>query len=365
MNDHVSLLREQARALPESPGVYFWKDSRHRILYIGKAVNLRARVSSYFSTAAHDRRTRELLTRARTIDHEVTATELQALFRESARIKQDLPPFNRLLRTSRKLFYLKFDAAHEDPYMEISRQIVDDGSLYFGPFRTAAVMRETMQFLHAALPLRKCKAAKPRCKPCLYYQMHTCAAPALDDIHRAQHREAIHRLYELLDGRSDRVTRWLETKRDHLCDLLLFERAAEVQGRIEALEQLLERQTILEAAVQCRCVLIAQDGPHPVDRRLLLVARGNVVSVRDRDGAAPDAVMQWVRAHEVLIYNLMQQQGELDSAGVLERWLSTKRKQARWIAIPHECDDADLQERVLYALHGHVGDPAPVGGRSS
>lgn len=350
MAEHIDLLRDQARALPEMPGVYFWKDARDRVLYIGKAVNLRARVTSYFSTAQHNRRTRDLLTRARTIDHEITATELQALFRESALIKREQPPFNRALRKPRRAYYLKFDAAKQDPYMETTRQIDDDGSLYFGPFRTAAVMRETMQFLHAALPLRKCTAVKPKCKPCLYFQMHTCAAPALDALHRSQHEEAISRLYELLDGRSDRVVRWLEAKRDRLSESLLFERAADIQARLESLQQLLDRQTILEAAVQCRCVLIAQDGENASDRRLLLVARGNVVSVRGRDGATPDSVVLWLRAHEPLTRAIMQQQSELDSASVLERWLNTKRDQVRWISVPHEYTEDQLRERVQYVL---------------
>src|SRR5919202_1283043 len=107
MLDHLPDLRAHARDLPEVPGVYFWHDSRGKILYIGKAVNLRARVTSYFSNARRDRRTRDLIERARSIRHEVTSSELEALFRESALIKQELPPFNRALRNPRKLFYLK------------------------------------------------------------------------------------------------------------------------------------------------------------------------------------------------------------------------------------------------------------------
>ena len=165
---HLDLLRLQARSLPEAPGVYFWKDGRDHTLYIGKAINLRRRVTSYFSTARHDRRTRSLLAEARTVSYEVAATELDALFRESALIKQERPRFNRALLNSPPCWYLKFDASLEDPYMEAAREKVDDGSLYFGPFRSAAVMRETMEYLHAVLPLRKCTARQPRCKPCIW-----------------------------------------------------------------------------------------------------------------------------------------------------------------------------------------------------
>ena len=114
MADNLPDLREQARSLPEAPGVYFWRDARGQVLYVGKAVNLRARVMSYFSTARRDRRTSDLLQRSRTITCEVTSTELDALFRESALIKQFQPRFNRLLLTSRRAYYIKVDAAHPD-----------------------------------------------------------------------------------------------------------------------------------------------------------------------------------------------------------------------------------------------------------
>ncbi|MGI8826851.1 MAG: hypothetical protein ACR2JC_14645 [Chloroflexota bacterium] len=330
--------------------MYFWRDGRGRTLYIGKAVNLRARVTSYFSRAQHDSRARALVKRARSIDHELASTELQALFRESALIKQVRPELNRALLTARTAHYLKFDTSQNDPFMQATTHVDEDGCLYFGPFRTVAVLRETMSFLHAALPLRKCTRVKPRCKPCLYYQMHTCAAPVLDEVHRQQHWEAIGRLYDLLDGRGDLVVAWLESKRDRLSEALMFERAADIQVRLDALNQLLSRQMILEAAVQCRCVLIAETSGTHEGRRLLLVAHGSVMSIRTAIGSGTEDVVPWVRAHEPLIDALQRQQSDVDAAGVLERWLRCKRHCVRWIAIPHRCEPAELRERIQYVL---------------
>ena len=350
MENHLTALRMQARALPEAPGVYFWKDQAEKILYIGKAVNLRARVTSYFSNARRDGRTRKLLSRARSITCEVTASELEALFRESALIKQEQPPFNRALLTPRKLYYLKFDASLRDPYMEAVRQVEEDGSLYFGPFRSASVMRETMSFLHEILPLRKCTALRPRCKPCIYNHMGTCAAPLLNEEHRRQHDEAISRLFELLDGRSDRVVTWLERKRDRLSEALLFERAAEVQHRLNALRELLGRQTILDAAVQCRCIVIRHIQGESEGPRLLLVAHGSVVSIRPCRDAHVTDVVKWVRAHEPIIRAAKLQQSELDAATVLERWLTVNRERVRWVSVPDTVDEGDLEDRIQYVL---------------
>ncbi|HZS95050.1 MAG TPA: GIY-YIG nuclease family protein, partial [Chloroflexota bacterium] len=255
MQTHLDSLRRSAGALPELPGVYFWKDANGRILYIGKAVNLRSRVMSYFSAARRQRRVRELVTRARSIEHEVAANELEALFRESSLIKQVQPPFNRALRRPRELFYLRLEDGTADTHLEIARGD-QSGDLVFGPFRTRALAREVLQFVHDVLPLKKCRAVKPRCRPCMYFQMHRCAAPALDDLHRRQHQEAIQQLEYLLDGRTDLVMRWLVGKRDRLSDALLFERAADIQLRIDALQQLIDRQLILDAALHARCVLV-------------------------------------------------------------------------------------------------------------
>lgn len=352
MHEHVPELRAQARELPELPGVYFWVDGLDRILYIGKAVNLRSRVTSYFSNARRDGRTRELISCARSLRFEVTHTELDALFRESALIKRHQPPYNRLLRTSRRLYYLKLDRDTPDPYLQIVREVEPDGAHYFGPFHTATVVRETVAFLHGVLPLRKCAAQRPRCRPCIYHQMGTCAAPLLDEEHRRQHEEAITHLNDLLDGRHDRVVRWLEDKRDRLSDALMFERAAEIQGRLDSLHVMLDRQVVLEAAVRCRHVLILDRGRPGDEPRILLVARGTVLSSRDVGDMSINDVQSWVCAHAPLARTIRQEQSELDAASVLEGWIRYRRDAVRWSSVPPELPSAELRERVAYVLEG-------------
>lgn len=347
---HIQELKLIARALPELPGVYLWKDGRERVLYVGKAINLRARVLSYFTRARHERRTRDLLTRARHVTYEVTETELDALFRESELIKELQPAFNRALKQPRKHYYLKLDGSVLDPYLEVTQHKEDDNSLYFGPFRTAHIARETVRFVHDVLPLRKCTRMKPRCRPCLYYQMGKCAAPALDENHRERHRQAILQLHHLLDGRSDRVLTWLEGKRDRLSENLMYERAAEVQVRIEALLELVRRQAILDAAVQCRCVLIrAADRVRGSDK-LLLVSHGRVVSARDAGDAEVETIVLWVAAHLRIAAVVARETQDTDAASVLERWIVTKASDVVWVAVPHEADMEAIRERAYYVL---------------
>lgn len=350
MATHLEVLKQEALALPQSPGVYFWRNGEGRVLYIGKAINLRARVTSYFSHAQRDRRTRKLLMEARHIEYELTSTELEALFRESALIKQVLPEFNRALRRPKSRYYLKFDLSRAHPYMEMARGKAEDGSLYFGPFPSGAITRETMAFLHDVLPLRKCTAAKPRCRPCVYFQMGKCAAPLIDLDHQRRHEEAIRGLQDMLDGRVDRVAGWLERKRDRLSDSLLFEHAAEVQLRLDALNDHRRQHAILEAAIQCRCVLVKDPGKNPGSERLLLVAHGHVLSIRTVGDANATDLSRWLKAHEAVINAAEHEQGELDAASVLERWLHCNREHVRWVAVPHNAEETDLLERCRYVL---------------
>lgn len=222
--------------------------------------------------------------------------------------------------------------------------------MYFGPFHTATVVRETVAFLQSVLPLRKCTAQNPRCRPCIYHQMRTCAAPLLDDDHRRQHQEAIARLHDLLDGRHDRVITWLEAKRDRLSESLMFERAAEIQSRLDALRDMLTRQVVLEAAVRCRHVLILDRGRPHEEPRLLLVARGRVLSTRDLGSMGPKEVETWVRAHASLARAIQEEQSELDAASVLEGWIRYRREAVRWISVPPELSATELRDRVSFVL---------------
>lgn len=357
MANQLDALRLQARDLPQLPGIYFWRDATDHILYIGKAVNLRRRVMSYFNAAGRDRRVRKLVNSAHCITYEVTETELEALFRESAKIKEFQPEFNRALRSARRMWYIKLDAALEDPVLRVTPERDEDGSLYFGPFPSGAMTRETAAFLHDVLPLRKCAAAKPRCRPCIYFQMGKCAAPVLGGDYRVRHLEAIARLHDLLQGRTDRVAEWLERKRDRLCESLLFEQAREMQQRIELLKDYRRQQGILEAAVQCRCVVVRDITASPENDKLLLVAHGHVVSTRGVGDLKAETLARWIVLHEPVIEAVSYEQNPVDAASVLQRWLRASQQRLRWAAVAPDASELDLMGTATYLL---AVAPAPA-----
>ena len=154
----------------------------------------------------------------------------------------------------------------------------------------------------------------------------------------------------------------VRVRRDKLCESLLFERAAEVHERLQILHVLMQRQVILEAAVHCRCVLIREEHLQTRRVRLLLVARGNVVSIKSQESDDPDAVFRWISAHGTITALTPLQQSVVDSATVLERWLRTSTSRVRWITIPAGADHDEVTERIQYVL-GTAGDsPSNPGG---
>lgn len=167
------------------------------------------------------------------------------------------------------------------------------------------------------------------------------------------------RLHDLLDGRSDRVIAWLEAKRERLSESLLFEQAAEVQGRLEALHQLLRRQTILQAALQSRCVLVLVGAEDASEARLILVAHGNVISMRSPGTTGSVQLARWVTLHEPII-RAARDQTELDAADVMSRWLNGRRDQVRWVTVPARADEAELKERIDYLLAATTARPPSV-----
>ena len=179
-DDITPYLKEKVRQAETAPGVYLMKDKAGRILYVGKAKNLRRRLASYFlKTAASDIKTRTLLRRVIDFDTIVTASEKEALLLESNLIKRHRPRYNVILKDDKRYPVLRIDLNHPYPNLSIVRKIGKDGAAYFGPFASAHAVRETLKFINKHFRLRKCKNREfsQRNRPCLHYQMDACYGP--------------------------------------------------------------------------------------------------------------------------------------------------------------------------------------------
>ena len=197
--------RPPASTLPTTPGVYLYKDAQGRIIYVGKARNLRRRILSYFRPiSALTPKTVAMIGHAASLETLSTGTEKEALLLEASLIKKHRPHYNIVLRDDKQ--YVLFRIGRESPFprLEVGRQPRKDGARYFGPFTSGAAARETWKSIHKAFPLRRCsdRAFRNRQRPCLYHHLGQCLAPCTEKVPPNLYADLVHRVELLLAGRS-------------------------------------------------------------------------------------------------------------------------------------------------------------------
>ncbi len=231
-------------SIPTAPGVYLYKDTRGRVIYVGKARVLRRRVLSYFRSEGLPAKTRAMLSHAASLDYLTTTTEKEALLLEASLIKKHRPHYNIVLRDDKQYVLFRCNPRHPFPRLEIVRQARRDGARYFGPFTSALAARETWKLLHRAFALRRCtdRAMKNRVRPCLYHFMGQCPAPCMGLVTPQEYNVNVRQVCDLLEGRSAELLHHLRTGMEAAAEALEFERAALLRDQIRAVERTVERQ---------------------------------------------------------------------------------------------------------------------------
>ena len=239
-------MREKVRELPTTSGVYLMKDSRGRVIYVGKAVNLKSRVSSYFTTAAAaDRRTVDLVPEIADIDVLETESEVDALLLEARLIKDIQPKFNQELKDDKTFPYLEIVTNEDFPRIEFTRTPRTKGAKLYGPFASAkqlrgaiAVLQKVFKFRTCALDIEEWDEKWRWFRPCLLASINQCTAPCNLRITREDYRDDIRRLRMFLDGKKDRLLKELRADMRAASEERKFEKAARIRDEIQALEDL-------------------------------------------------------------------------------------------------------------------------------
>ena len=239
--------------LTESPGVYLFKDSSDRVIYVGKAKNLKKRVLSYFkSSGGLSHKTRLMMRRAQGLDYILTATENEAFILEDSLVKRHMPRYNIILRDDKRFPCLRLDIEDTYPRLSIVRKIKRDGALYFGPYSSANAVRSTLKLINRIFHLRKCKssALPKRSRACLNYQLGRCFGPCAYEVDHASYREVVNQVRLFLEGRNQELVRQLKKNMESASDQLDFERAARIRDQIRAMERVLEYQDVVSPKMQ-------------------------------------------------------------------------------------------------------------------
>ena len=237
-------LKEKLQILPDKPGVYLMKDIKGRIIYVGKAVNLKNRVRSYFqSSRNHSPKVQALVARISDLEYIITASEIEALILECNLIKKHHPKYNISLRDDKTYPYIK--VTNEDyPRVFATRKVLKDGARYFGPYTSAGAVHETLRLLKKLFPLRSCRRLEAK-RPCLEHHIKRCLAPCSGQVSVRDYQAMIKAVCLFLEGRSDVLAQDLQRRMEQAAEQLQFEMAAKLRDQLTAVEKITEKQNIV------------------------------------------------------------------------------------------------------------------------
>ena len=237
-------IEEQLKMLPDKPGVYIMRDIEDKIIYVGKAVNLKNRVRSYFRKTEKTERIKRMVSLIDHFEYIVVDNEAEALILECNLIKKNRPRFNVLLKDDKTYPYIKIDVKSDYPNVIITRKVVNDGSKYFGPYANPGAAKELLDFIKQKYKIRQCKNFRSETRACLNYHINRCLGPCMGYISKEDYRKQIDEIIDILEGKVDKVLKDLQKQMLEEANNMNFEKAAYIRDRMLAIERVNEKQKV-------------------------------------------------------------------------------------------------------------------------
>ena len=237
-------IEEQLKMLPDKPGVYIMHDVEDKIIYVGKAVNLKNRVRSYFRKTEKTERIKRMVSLIDHFEYIVVDNEAEALILECNLIKKNRPKFNVLLKDDKTYPYIKIDVKSDYPNVIITRKIVNDGSKYFGPYANPGAAKEMLDFIKQKYKIRQCRKFRSETRACLNYHINRCLGPCMGYVSKEDYRELIDEIINILEGKTDKVLKDLEKQMLKEANKMNFEEAAIIRDKIVAIQRVNEKQKV-------------------------------------------------------------------------------------------------------------------------
>ena len=238
------VIEEELKKLPKKPGVYLMKDKDDKIIYVGKAINLKNRVSSYFRKTDKTNRILKMVSLIDHFEYIVVDNEAEALILECNLIKKNRPKFNVLLKDDKTYPYIKVDVKSEYPNVAITRRIINDGSKYFGPYANPGAAKEMLDFIKQKYKIRQCRNFKYNDRPCLNYHIKRCLAPCQGYVSHEEYMEQINEIIDLLEGKTDKILKDLKNQMKIASEKQEYEKAAYIRDRMVAIDRASSMQKV-------------------------------------------------------------------------------------------------------------------------
>ncbi len=334
VSDHLQGILD---TLPNRPGCYIMKNADGEIIYVGKAINLRNRVRSYFH-GGHDQdmKTRQLVRNIADIEWIVVESELEALILEMNLIKKHRPRYNIRLKDDKRYPYIKIHWADPFPKVTVTRQMVKDGSRYYGPYTSVWAVHQTLDVLRRIFPYLTCdrEITGKDARPCLYYDIKLCTGPCIGAIDRQGYRQLLDDLGQFLEGKTDTILSRLQQEMETAAENLNFERAAAIRDQMQAIERVVERQRVISPErIDSDVIAMARaDGEACVQiffiRGGKLIGREYFILEGAEDTSDREVVTEFIKqfyAEAAQVPPQVMLPSDVEEAQIIKQWLNTRR----------------------------------------
>ena len=323
--------------LPDKPGCYLMKDEDGSIIYVGKAINLKNRVRSYFQQSSdHTYKTRQMVRKIRDIEWIVVASELEALILEMNLIKLHRPFYNVRLKDDKRYPYIKVHWADPFPKLSVTRNMVNDGSRYFGPYTSVWAVHQTLDILRKIFPYLTCarEITGRDERACLYYDIKLCSAPCIGAVNKEEYRQMIDDLCRFLEGRTDPITNRPKESMAKASDNLDYEKAAVYRDQIQAIEKVVERQKIISDDRQDSDVIAMARSKGEACVQVFFIRSGKLIgreyfilegTEAEENSEILEEFIKQFYSQAAHIPNKVMLPEEVEEARIIKEWLNTRR----------------------------------------
>lgn len=333
------VLKDELKKLPDQPGVYLMHSKSDEIIYVGKAINLKRRVSSYFRKINNrSPKIEKMITLIDYFEYIVTDSELEALVLENNLIKEHKPKYNTMLKDDKSYPFMKVTVQEDYPRVLFARQMKRDGAKYFGPYTSAAAVKDTIELVQKLYGIRTCNKSLPKeiglGRPCLYHQMKQCDAPCQGYISKEEYRKNVEHLLEFLNGDYKKVIKDLERKMQEKAGEMEFEEAARYRDLIASVEHVTGSQRVVKSGGFDRDVIAMARKEEETVVSVFFVRDGKLLgrehfhmehTAKDTGSQIMDAFIKQYYEGTPFVPNELLTEFEVEDKELLEQWLGRRR----------------------------------------
>ena len=351
-------IEEELKKLPSKPGVYLMHDERDAIIYVGKAISLKNRVRQYFQSSRNKGvKIEQMVTHIARFEYIITDSELEALVLECNLIKEHRPKYNTMLMDDKAYPFIKVTVQEDFPRVLFARQMYKDKAKYYGPYTSAAAVKDTIDLIHKLYGIRTCNRQLPKMqgkeRPCLNYHIHQCPAPCQGYISKEEYGESVKKALHFLNGNYTPILKELEEKMQQAAEEMEFEKAIEYRELLGSVKKIAQKQKITNSDMENKDVIAMAKDREDAVVQVFFIRDGRLIgrdhfclhiAADDKKEEILAAFVKQFYAGTPYIPREIMMQYEIGEAEVIESWLSERKGQKVHICVPKKGEKEKLVE---------------------